>query len=191
MLACLAAAGPSLADDSKLRRYTECDGFAGGVRAVIRDQRPQDAAPWREVRVGGELRRVSVVDGYRVIYSYPRTYAFANLKVERSDPANYAEDRRIVTQSLAEMASADADTQLSAYTDRGFLAQTLTKKELRGTTLAIAQILSDEDAVIVTIFFLNHPPENRQFQTYEEFVALRDAFMRGYVECAAKRKVNR
>ena len=173
---------------SKLRPYIYCDGFAGGVRGVALDRRPRAAEPWREVGFGDKIRRVSVVEGYRVTYSYPRTFRFANLNAERSDPSRYAEDKRTVMLNLVEMAEADGDTELVGFSDRGFSGQTLAKKKLGGTTLAKAQIFSDEDSVIVTIYFMNQLPENRRFQTYEEFVPLRDGFIRGYIECVAKKK---
>jgi hypothetical protein len=172
----------------KLRPYIRCDGFAGGVRGVALDRRPQTAPPWREVGFGGMSERVSVVDGYRVTYSYPRTLRFANLKAERSDPSRYVEDKRIVMLSLVEMAKADGGTKLADFSDRGFSGQSLTKKELGGTTLGMTQIFSDEDSVIVTIYFMNQVPERRRFQTYEEFIFLRDSFVRGYVECVARKK---
>jgi len=171
-----------------MHAYVHCDGFGGGVRGVALDRRPLTAPPWREVSLGDKSEQVSVVDGYRVMYSYPRTFWFANLKAERSDPTRYEEDRRIVTGNFAALAGADDNAVLTEFSDRGFAGQTLTKKELGGSTLGITQILSDEDSVIVTIYFMNQEPENRAFQTYEEFVALRDGFVRGYIECVAKKK---
>lgn len=172
----------------KLRPYIQCDGFAGGVRGVALDRRPQTAEPWREVGFGNRSGRVSVVDGYRVAYSYPRTFHFANLKAERSDPSRYAEDKQIVTLALVDVAKADGNTALADFSDRGFSGLTLGKKQLSGTTLAITQIFSDEDSVIVTIYFMNQLPEMRKFQTHEEFIALRDSFIRGYIECVAQKK---
>ena len=172
----------------KLRPYIHCDGFAGGVRGVVLNRRPQTAEPWREVGFGNTSGRVSVVDGYRVAYSYPRTFQFANLKAERSDPSRYHEDKQIVTLNLADMAKADGDTALAEFSDRGFSGQTLGKRKLSGTTLAITQIFSDEDSVIVTIYFMNQVPEMRRFQTHEEFIALRDSFIRGYVDCVTRKK---
>ena len=174
----------------KLRPYIHCDGFAGGVRGVALDRRPQTAEPWRDVGFGDRSVRVSVVDGYRVAYSFPRTLGFANLKAERSDPSRYAEDKRIVARNLADMARADGNTALSEFSDLGFSGQTLAKKELSGTTLAITQIFSDSDSVIVTIYFMNQVPQMRRFQTYEEFIALRDSFIRGYIECVSRKKSN-
>ena len=183
------AAPPWQPEDSlRIQPYIHCDGFAGGVRGVTLDRRPSTAEPWREVNSGGRTRRVSVVEGYRVMYSYARTYAFASLKAERSDPSKYSVDKQIVMRSLVELASADGNTELVDFSSQGFWGQTVTKKELRGSTLGITQIFSDEDVVIVTIFFLNHAPENRRFQTYEEFISLRDGFVHGYIECVAKKK---
>jgi hypothetical protein len=175
-------------DSSKLQPYIHCDGFAGGVRGVTLDRRPPTAEPWREVSSGGTTWRVSVVEGYRVMYSYPRTYPFANLKAERSDPSKYAEDKQLVMRSVAELASVDGNTELIDFANQSFSGQTVTKKELGGSTLGITQIFSDRDLVIVTIFFLNHAPQDRRFQTYEEFISLRDDFVRGYMECVAKKR---
>jgi hypothetical protein len=130
-----------------------------------------------------------VVDGYRVMYSYPRTYWFASLKAERSDPSRYSEDKRIVTENFAALAAEDGNASLADFSEHGFAGQNLTKKNLGGTTLGITQILWDEDFVIVTIYFANQAPENRAFQTHAEFVALRDRFVRGYVECVAKKRI--
>jgi len=175
-------------DSSRLQPYIHCDGFAGGVRGVTLDRRPPTAEPWREVSSGGRTWRVSVVEGYRVMYSYPRTYPFANLKAERSDLAKYAADKQVVMRSLEELASADGNTELAGFSNRGFSGQTVTKKELAGSTLGITQIFSDSDLVIVTIFFLNQAPQDRRFQTYGEFVSLRDDFVRGYMECVARKR---
>ena len=182
------AGSPRQPDDAlKLQPYIHCDGFAGGVRGVTLDRHPPNAAPWREVGFGGKTERVSVVDGYRVMYSYARTYPFAHMKAERSDPSKYDEDKRIVTGNFVVIAKADSNAALVSFSERGFSGQTLTKKELGGRTLGITQIFSDEDSVIVTIYFLNQAPENRRFQKYEEFISLRDSFVRGYIECLAKK----
>ena len=170
----------------QLQPYAHCDGFADGIRAVTLDRRPQTADPWREAGFGGQSQRVSVVDGYRVGYSYPRKFGFASLRAERSDPSKYARDRKTVTLILAEMAKADGSADLVEFSDRGFSGQTLSKRELSGSTLAMTQIFSDEDSVIVTIYFHNQVPEMRNFKTYEEFISLRERFIRGYIECVAR-----
>ena len=177
-----------LVSDAKLQPYVHCDGFAEGVRGVTQDRRPQTAEPWREVGFGGNSQRVSVIDGYRVMYSYSRTYPFANLKAERSDPSKYLEDKEIVTSYFADIAKADGNSDLVNFSGQGFSGQTLTKRELTGTTLGITQVLWDEDSIIVTIYFLNQAPENRRFKTYEEFISLRDSFIRGYIECVTKKR---
>ena len=176
------------ADEAVLESYTRCDGFAGGVRAVTLDRRPTGAARWRAVELLGKSERVSVLDGYRVMYSYPRMLPFARLNAEQSDPARYLADKRTLTKYFAGIAQADDSAALSTTSAGGFAIQSLTKKALGGTTLGITQLLSDADGVIVTIYFLNQVPELRPFETHEEFVRLRDEFVRGYAECAAGRR---
>jgi len=180
----------AVADEAVLEPYIRCDGFAGGVRAVTLDRRPADAPHWRTVELLGKSQRVSVVDGYRVMYSYPRMLPFARLNAEQSDPASYQADKRTLVKYFAGIAQADDSTALSAVSVSGFAIQSLTKRVLGGTTLGITQLLSDADHVIVTIYFLNQVPELRQFDTHEEFLRLRDEFVRGYAECAASRRRN-
>lgn len=172
----------------KIQPYVRCDGFAEGVRGVKLDSRPKTAEPWREVSVGGTARRVSVADGKRVIYAYPGTDFFANLKVERSVPESYRDDKNIVQKSLIEIAQADGSADVQDFILHGFSGQTLTKRALSGSTLGITQLFSDEDQMIVTIYFLNQAPEKRRFKTFEEFVALRNSFVSGYSECVAKKR---
>ncbi|HKA42285.1 MAG TPA: hypothetical protein VKF40_09875 [Burkholderiales bacterium] len=177
------------ASPSRLEPYISCDGFADGIRATAVDRRPDGAEPWRELSFGGARHRISVVEGYRVMYSYPRTHSFAYLNANRSDPTAYRDDRGIVSRQMAEMARADGNTELTRFSIRGFPGETLTKKELGGTTLGMTQIYADEDRVIVTVYFLNQVPAQRKFQTYQEFLSLRDRFVRGYIECVAARRV--
>jgi hypothetical protein len=174
--------------DPVLERYIRCDGFAGGVRATIIDRRPRDAPRWRTVELLGTSERISVLDGYRVMYSYARTLPFARMNVERSERLRYGADKRALTNYFAGIARADDNTTLVVSAAGGFEVQSLTKKALGGTTLGITQLLSDEDAVIVTIYFLNQVPELRQFDSHEEFLALRDDFVRGYAGCAGRKR---
>lgn len=172
----------------KIQPYVRCEGFADGVRGVKLDSRPKSVSPWREVSVGGATRRVSVVDGMRVMYAYPGTDFFANLKVERSAWESYRDDKDIVQKSLVEIAQADGSADVQDFSLNSFSGQTLTKRALSGSTLGMTQIFSDEDQVIVTIYFLNQEPDKRRFKTFEEFVALRDSFVSGYAECVAKKR---
>ena len=173
----------------KLQPYVRCDGFADGVRGVKLDSRPMGGDPWREVLVGVTKRRVSVVHGYRVMFAYPGTDFFANLKAEQSDPTKYVEDKETVRLSLSEAGKTESNVNVKDFKLQGFTGQSLTRRTLIGSTLGITQLFSDEDSVIVTVYFLNQAPEKRRFKTYEEFVALRDKFVTGYADCVAKKRL--
>ncbi len=173
----------------KLQPYVRCEGFADGVRGVKLDSRPMGGDPWREVFVGATKRRVSVVHGYRVMFAYPGTDFFANLKAEQSDPTKYVEDKETVRLSLSDAARTEGNVDVKDFKLQGFSGQTLTRRTLTGNTLGITQIFSDEDSVIITIYFLNQAPERRKFKTYEEFVSLRDKFVTGYADCVGKKRL--
>ena len=172
----------------KIQPYVRCEGFADGVRGVNLDSRPKTALPWREVRVRGEARRVSVITGMRVTYAYPGTDFFANLKAERSAFESYKADKDIVRQSLIEAAQAEGNVDVQDFALHGFSGQTLTKRALSGSTLGITQLFSDDDQMIVTIYFLNQAPDKSRFKTFAEFVVLRNSFVNGYAECVAKKR---
>lgn len=123
------------------------------------------------------------------MFAYPGTDFFANLKAEQSDPAKYVADKDTVRLSLSEAGRADGNVNIIDFKLQGFTGQTLTRKALIGNTLGITQLFSDEDSVIVTIYFLNQAPDKRKFRTYEEFVSLRDKFVSGYTDCVAKKRL--
>ena len=188
-LALACAAAGAWADNSEvLKRYSFCEGFADGVRIVRQNRRPADEPPWREVTAKGETRKVSVIDGMRIIYGWPGKDPFADVKVEMADRAKYPEDKRVLARMMDAVGRTEKAGALTTLQGRGYTGQEVVKAELAGATLAITQLFFDADKVVVSIYFPNTAPigEARNFSNHAQFVARRAAFVRGYLECIGR-----
>jgi hypothetical protein len=187
--ACLAT-GVHADNGEVLKRYSFCEGFADGVRIVKQSRRPAEEPPWREVTAKGETRKVSVIDGMRVIYGWPGKDPFADVKVEMADPAKYAEDKRVLSRMMDAVGRGEKAGALTTLQGRGYTGQEVVKPELAGATLAITQLFFDADKVVVSIYFPNTAPigDARNYSDHAQFAARRAAFVRGYLECIGKVK---
>jgi len=55
--------------------------------------------------------------------------------------------------------------------------------KLEGGSLGIYLIFDDKKQVVTTIYFLNQEPQERKFQTLDEYRRLRDRFLSRYGSC--------
>jgi hypothetical protein len=185
----LACASPGAQADTfaTLKPYASCEGFADGVRIKRQSRRSVDEPPWREVTAKGVTRKISVIDGIRSVYAWPGKEPFADLKAEAADPAKYAEDKRSLARMFEAAALSEGPGAYTTLEGRGYSGQEVVKPALRGSTLAITQLFFDADNVVVSIYFPYIPPAGRSFDDHAQFVALRAAFVRGYLECIGRR----
>jgi hypothetical protein len=170
-----------------LQAYASCEGFANGIRIKRQSRRPAESEPWREVTAKGETRKISVVDGMRTIYTWPEKDPFADLKVEASDPAKYAEDKRVLERMFEAAAKTEGPGAYRTLKGRHYTGQEVVKPALEGSMFAITQLFFDADKIVVSIYFPNVHPLGRSFGDHKQFVALRAAFMQGYLDCLEKR----
>jgi hypothetical protein len=188
LLACWAA-GVQADASAALKKYGACEGFAAGAQVKQHSPRPAGEPPWRELTAKGVTRRVSVIDGIRVVYAFPDKEVFADLKAEASDPAKYAEDKRDrqwLVEAAAQSHGAGAYTTLKG---RGYTGQEVVRPSLEGSTLAITQLFFDADKVAVSIYFPYFPEipaAARSLSDHAQFVKLRAAFIRGYLDCVGR-----
>jgi hypothetical protein len=188
LLAC-AATGAQADSSAVLKPYASCEGFAGGVRIKRQTPRPADEPPWREVTAKGVTRRISVIDGVRTVYAWPDKDPFADLKAEASDPAKYAEDKRELERMFEAVAQPKGPGPTRRSRGRGYSGQEVVKPALGGSMLAITQLFFDADKVVVSIYFPwfpKQPASALSFADHGQFVALRAAFMRGYLDCIGR-----
>src|SRR3981081_1149810 len=112
--------GQSKSNLDPLKPYTTCK-LPGDLKIKEVRRRPKSAEKYRQVDTGKGSERVSVVDGYRVMFAYKDLfYFFANVKIEQSDPASSAQDKEIVISSLKNVASTKQATGI-VYSDKTML----------------------------------------------------------------------
>jgi len=177
------------ADTSEmLKPYLSCKSDDGlYVKEVTR--RSKSAENYRTVKTAEGEKRVSVIDGYRVMFAYEKAgYFFANVKVEQSTSEDYAVDKEAVIESVKYLPSLENVPATMTYRGRsdfnGFEVYGADMDVIdKGGVIGMYVAFSDADKVIVTIYFLNQGRERRRFNNIEEFRALRDNFLNRYTRC--------
>jgi len=173
-----------------LKTYTKCKASEGlKIREV--DRRASKES-FREVKIGAENKKVSVLDGYRVMFAYPDLpYYFANVKIEKSSADSYEEDKQILIDQLKSFTTTKETTAM-IFTDKialnGFEHYGLDRDKIDvGGQVGTHVLFHNPQHLVVTIYFLNQSKaaffNNRRFETIEEYRKLRDDFLNAYSAC--------
>ena len=189
--------GQSKSNPDPLKPYTTCK-MPGDLKIKEVTRRPKSAEKYREVNTAKGPEKVSVIDGYRVMFAYKDLfYFFANVKIEQSDPASYLQDKERVLSNLEYSASTEkatgiigtGKTMLNGFEHYG----TDRDKIDVGGTLGIHVLFHDANHLIVTIYFLNQEDKTtgslfwrngrRRFTSIAEAQTLKDDFLNRYSEC--------
>jgi hypothetical protein len=174
-------------DPSTLKPYLSCK-FEDGLKIVETSRHRQWTSPdkFRTVKTENGEKRVSLIDGYRIMVVYPKTDYFANIKAEQSNSQDYSKDKELLLENMRhytltgkEMEAAEPNRV--AY--NGFEGYGLNRKTILGNVLGMYTLFSDAHQQVLTIYFLNQPSEKRKFQTIEEYHVLRDRFLDRYTGC--------
>ena len=186
----------SKSDTDPLKPYTKCE-WPGDLKIKEVTRRdPKSRQKYREVTTDKGTERVSVLDGYRVMFAYRDVlYFFANVKVELSDPQSYEEDKQKVIDDLKRAAATDRVSKV-VYSDRtilnGFEHYGVDRDIIDvGGSIGIHVLLYDPRHLIVTVYLLNQDDRDRfrslfgrrRFHNIDEYRALRDDFLNHYSEC--------
>ena len=173
-----------------LKPYTACK--VPGDLKIKEITRRKNSNPFREVDTDNGKRKVSVVDGYRVMFAYPDlTYYFTNVKIEQSAPDSYSQDKDILVNQLKHYATTKEATPMR-FTDKtllnGFEHYGLDRDKIDiGGQVGIHVLFFDPARLVVTIYFLNQSKavflNNRRFETITDYRELRDDFLTHYSRC--------
>lgn len=173
-----------------LKPYTACK--VPGDLKIKEVTRRTAVDNYREVTTDKGKQKVSVLDGYRVMFAYPDlTYYFANIKIERSDPNRYEQDKEILISAQKHNATIKEATAI-VFTDKKLLNDFedygIERDKIDvGGQVAIHVLFHDPAHLVVTIYFLNQSKavfgNNRRFESIKGFRELRDDFLNHYSEC--------
>jgi hypothetical protein len=206
LVICLVLAGVSMStivhaqstkNSDPLKPYTTCK-LRGGLK-VMEVTRRVSKDKYRSVITAKGAQKVSVADGYRVMFSYSDLlYYYANVKIEQSDPASYLEDKETVVGELKHFATTKQATAI-IFTDttmlNGFEHYGTDRDKIDvGGQVGIHVLFDDAHKLIITIYLLNQDDKNlfratigngRRFNNIEEYRKLKDEFLENYSKCLA------
>jgi hypothetical protein len=174
----------SRSDSSAFDRYTTCK-FSDGL-AVVETSPLAAGIHARTVETTKGKKQIEMVEGRRVMFAYPNKDFYANVKVEILPEKNYAETRRSLIDNFDYvLASGDGNTRNYGLkpTLNGQDVRGLDRGKLEGGVLGLYLLLNDTSRMVTTIYFLNQEPQDRSFQTIEEYRTMRDRFLDTYTGC--------
>jgi hypothetical protein len=166
--------------------YTTCT-FDDGL--AIADLNPvPEGVQGRTVDTLTGKAHVALLRGERIMFSYPDTDFFANVKVEELPPDSFEQGKKDLIANFDHiLVSGDDSERNMTYalhpTLNGFEVHGLDRKKLEGGTLGIYLLIDDLTHIVTTVYFLNQNPERRKFSTLEEQSTLRDHFLNAYTLC--------
>ncbi|MBT9332205.1 hypothetical protein [Paracidobacterium acidisoli] len=167
-----------------LTAYTACN-FPDGLQVVRFDPLPQDVQS-RPVETAKGSGEIDMDGGVRVLFSYPFTDFFANVKAELLPAAKYPELKRELIDNLSYVASRSPGTaanQALPSALHGFEVHGTDRGKLEGNVLGMYLLFDDLSHIATTVYFLNQSSWQRKFQTYGEYEQLRNHFLESYTGC--------
>jgi hypothetical protein len=173
-----------------LNPFTACK-LPGDLK-VKEVRRRNQGNNYRDVVTGNGKEKVSVIDGYRVMFAYSDLpYYFANVKIEQSSPDSWAKDKEILISQL-QYQSTPPKTFLMTFADtnllNGFEHHGIDRDKIdSGDEVGMHVLFYDPLHLVVTVYFLNQSKavfaNNRRFETIKQYRELRDDFLARYSEC--------
>jgi hypothetical protein len=169
-----------------LKPYAVCV-FGDGLKVVKAERLPKEEIYSRAVKTTEGEKEVTRIDSYRMLAAYPKTDGFANIRLERSRPDGYAQDKKNVVEELKYLIATGKEMEFAEpikATYNGFESYGLNRRTLEiGTTVGVYVLFHDADQTVTTIYFFNANPKRRKFQTIEEWRTLKESFLNNYTAC--------
>ena len=129
---------------------------------------------------------VQLEAGERVLFAYPGQDLFANVRLEKLPAKDFLNQKRTLVEdfnhTLAQSPQGARNYSLPARM-RGFEIYGLDRTELSGAVLGIYLFIDDLNRIATTVWFLNQDTTTRPFQTIDQYIRLRDAFLKTYTAC--------
>ena len=168
--------------------YTSCQ-FSDGLQIVQTDPLASGIAS-REVETDSGPRRIDLLAGRRIIFAYPNTDFYANVKAESLPTANYAQFKGFLLDNLQYLSHSNIVNAALHSPLNGFEIHGIDREKLEGGVLGIYLLFDDASHVVTTIYMLNQEPQERKFQSMGEYGTLRDRFLASYSACIRKNQQN-
>ena len=174
-------ADQSQASSAALKPYMSCQ-FSDGLKIVETTPLPPEVTA-RQVDTDSGPRQIDLQAGVRVMFGYPETGFYANVKAELLPAANYPELKQSLLDNFQHLAQGNTVNTTLRSPLNGLEVHGLDRDKLEGGVLGTYLLFDNTTHVVTTIYMLNQEPESRKFQTIDEYRSLRDRFLASYTGC--------
>jgi hypothetical protein len=164
-----------------LAPYSSCQ-FQDGLR-VVRVDPLRPGVTSRSVETDSGPRQIDMQAGLRMLFAYPNTDYYANVKAELLPAANYPQLKQFLLDQFQHLSHEKMVNVTPRSPINGFEVHGLDGKILKGGPLGFYLLFDDSANVVTTIYLLNQRPKRREFQSMEEYSDLRDRFLNSYTAC--------
>lgn len=136
----------------------------------------------RSLRTADGFSEISILDGYRILYSNPFKKVFVNMKVELASRANYLSDSTVIVQHLQYLQSSSEgmEPELLQPEYNGFKAYGISRDTLDESRILSVFTVFPGEGIIIYLYFNNTEPSERTFSSMEAFRMERDLFLQEF-----------
>ena len=173
--------GQSPAINGALLNYTACQ-FPDGLQIVHLDSLPPGVTS-RGVDTDSGPRQIDLQAGVRIMFAYPDTDFYANMKAEVLPAKNYPQLKQSLLDNFQHLLHGNTLNTALHSPMNGLEVHGLDREKLEGGVLGIYLLFDEQAHVVTTIYLLNQEPQARKFQSMEEYRKLRDQFLGSYTTC--------
>ena len=164
-----------------LAPYMTCS-FSDGLE-ILRTDPLAAGITGRDVDTDHGPRRIEMEAGMRIMFAYPDTDFYANVKAEVLPSARFAELKQYLLENFQHVAHGNIVNTALKSPINGFDAHGFDREKLEGGVLGIYLLFDDTAHTVMTIYLLNQEPQQRKFKDMDEYRLLRDRFLSTYTGC--------
>jgi hypothetical protein len=164
-----------------LTPYASCR-FSDGLSIVRTDPLPSEIA-FRNVETDSGQRQIDMQAGLRIMFAYPDSDFYANVKAELLPAGNYPKLKQYLLDNFQHLSHGNIVNTTLRSPLNGFEIHGLDREKLEGGVLGIYLFFDEQAHVVTTIYLLNQEPQSRKFQSLEEYRSLRDRFLSSFTTC--------
>jgi hypothetical protein len=185
MVAMAAGASPANSQtgtpSDALTPYMTCS-FPDGLQ-IVRTDPLAPGITRRDVETDSGSQHVEMEAGMRIMFAYPDTDFYANVKAEVLPVAKFGEMKAYLMENFEHLAHGNTvNTGLKSPVS-GFEAHGLDRDKLEGGVLGIYLLFDQPTHTVMTIYMLNQEPQDRKFKNMDEYRLMRDRFLATYTAC--------
>ena len=136
---------------------------------------------YRTIQTLNGEEKISVVEGFRVMYKYKNSEHFVKMQVDQSKSDEYENDKSKLINFIYQRLNNEIVVQHLTYNNNEYYYRSANNLKY-SPNIGMAIVFYPEEQIIITIYFLNQEAENRSFQTIEEFNILKDNFIKNLID---------